>query len=302
MSLIPASAPSGQAFALFRRNKGRPGRSRRRQNAQVVLAVTIIGVIAVTSALAPWIAPYDPELADGSIRYLSPGEQGHLLGTDDQGRDILSRLIWGGRTSLLVALGACLAATVLGSLLALVAGFSGDKVAGLIMRSMDVLFAFPWIITALALAVVLGTGTSVVVLTIVFASLPYVTRIVFAEVKLQRGREYVEAAESLGAGFFSILVREVLPNVISQIVVYATSLIGLMIVFSSSLSALGIGVQPPHADWGRMISEGAKVIITGNVYVALVPGLAVLLVALAFNWLGDGLRDVFDPQQRRTRP
>lgn len=277
-------------------------RSRRRRNTQVTIAVVIIAVLVLVALLAPWIAPHDPVRGDGANKYLPLGSDGHLLGTDDQGRDILSRLIWGGRTSLLVAFVASFAATIIGSALALVAGFSGDKPAGLIMRSIDVMFAFPVIIIAVVFALVFDPGAFVVILSIIFAAVPYVARVVFAEVKQQRGREYIEAAESLGAGLPSILFREVLPNVVSQIVVYGTGLVGGMIVFSSSLSALGIGVQPPTADWGRMISEGAKVIISGNVYVALLPGLAVLLVALAFNWLGDGLRDVFDPHQRRARP
>ncbi|GAA5037386.1 peptide/nickel transport system permease protein [Thermocatellispora tengchongensis] len=266
----------------------------------MTIALIIIAGFVLLGLFAPLVAPYDPDLADGSVKYLGPGEQGHLLGTDEQGRDILSRLIWGGRTSLIVALLASATSTVIGGALALVAGFSGDRVAGLIMRSIDIMFAFPVIIIALVLAVIFGPGTVVVVLSIVFSAIPYVTRVIFAEVKLQRGREYVEAAESLGAGFFSILFREVLPNVLGQTVVYGTGLVGGMIVFSSSLSALGIGVQPPTADWGRMISEGAKVIISGNVYPALLPGLVVLVVALAFNWLGDGLRDLFDPHHRRA--
>ncbi|GAA2898596.1 ABC transporter permease [Streptosporangium fragile] len=294
------ASPNSQALKLLKRTAAPRRRSRRRTNAQVTLALVIIVFFVLLGAFAPVVAPYDPDLADGGIKYLGIGEQGHLLGTDEQGRDILSRLIWGGRTSLIIAALASLTATVLGSVLALVAGFSNDKVAGLIMRTIDIMFAFPVIIIALVLAVIFSPGTPVVVLSIVFAAIPYVTRVVFAEVKLQRGREYVEAAESLGAGFLSILLREVLPNVIGQIVVYGTGLVGGMIVFSSSLSALGIGVQPPTADWGRMISEGAKVIISGSVHVALLPGLVVLLVALAFNWLGDGLRDVFDPHKRKA--
>ncbi|GGM84330.1 ABC transporter permease [Thermopolyspora flexuosa] len=300
------ATPNGRAVRAHLPPRRR--RSRRRANAQVVLAAAIIAAVALVSLLAPVVAPYDPDLADGSIKYLGPGEQGHLLGTDEQGRDILSRLIWGGRTSLIVAFLASAAATVIGSLLALVAGLSDDRVAGLsddrvaglIMRTVDIMFAFPVIMIALVFAVLLGPGTPVVVLSIVFSAVPYVARVIFAEVKLQRGREYVEAAESLGSGFLAIVFREVLPNVAGQIVVYGTGLVGGMIVFSSSLSALGIGVQPPTADWGRMISEGAKVIITGNVYPALLPGLVVLVVALAFNWLGDGLRDVFDPHTRRA--
>lgn len=294
------ASPNGQTSRLLKRTSAPRRRSRRRANAQVTLALVIIASFVLLSAFAPVLAPYDPDLADGGIKYLGIGERGHLLGTDDQGRDILSRLIWGGRTSLIIAALASFTATVLGSALALVAGFSNDKVAGLIMRTIDIMFAFPVIIIALVLAVIFSPGTPVVILSIVFAAIPYVTRVVFAEVKLQRGREYVESAESLGAGFFAILLREMLPNVIGQIVVYGTGLVGGMIVFSSSLSALGIGVQPPTADWGRMISEGAKVIISGDVHVALLPGLVVLLVALAFNWLGDGLRDVLDPHKRKA--
>jgi peptide/nickel transport system permease protein len=298
--------PAGEAIAAVRgpgRGLGgsRRRRSRARVNAQVIVALVIIGAFLALALLAPLIAPYAPEAADASRKYLPVGSPGHLFGTDEQGRDILSRLIWGGRTSMVVALIAVAASTLVGATLALVAGFSGDRVSGLIMRTVDVMFAFPVIIAALAFAIILGPGLSVVVLAIVFVATPYVTRVVFAEVKRHRGREYVEAAVSLGAGFSSILFREVLPNVAGQIVVYATGLVGAMIVFSSSISALGIGVQPPEADWGRMISEGAKVIISGNVTVALLPGLVVLVVALAFNWLGDGLNDVFDPNKRRSR-
>lgn len=282
--------------------KGRRTRRRLRPNLQVAIAATLIALIVLITVLAPLIAPYPPDIGDAAQKYLPPGAPGHVLGTDEQGRDILSRLIWGGRTSLIVAALAVVISTVIGSTLALIAGFSGDRVAGVIMRTVDVMFAFPVIIAALAVALILGPGLPVVVLAICFVATPYVTRIVFTEVKRQRGREYVEAAVSLGAGYASVLFREVLPNVAGPILVYATGLVGGMVVFSSSLSALGIGVQPPTADWGRMVSEGAKVIISGNVTVALLPGLVVLVVALAFNWLGDGLNDLLDPHRRRARP
>jgi peptide/nickel transport system permease protein len=301
MAVLPTS--TGDAVTSLRgpvrRRRGR--RSARRVNAQVAVALAVIAVLVLVALLAPLLAPYDPENGDASLKYLPFGAAGHPFGTDEQGRDILSRLIWGGRTSLLVSILAVAASTFAGSVLALVAGFSSDRVSGLIMRTVDVMFAFPVIIAALAFAIILGPGIGVVVLAIAFLATPYVTRVIFAEVKRHRGREYVEAAVSLGAGFWSILFREVLPNVAGQIVVYASGLVGGMVVFSSSLSALGIGVQPPAADWGRMISEGAKVIISGNVVPALLPGLAVLVVALAFNWLGDGLNDLFDPHKRRSR-
>ena len=300
-AIAAVKGPSGSVPGSGSGSGSRRRRSRARVNAQVVIALAIIVVLLALALFAPLIAPYDPDAGDAAQKYLPVGSPGFLLGTDEQGRDILSRLIWGGRTSMVVALIAVVASTLVGSSLALVAGFSGDRVSGLIMRTIDVMFAFPVIIAALAFALILGPGLFVVVLAIVFVATPYVTRVVFAEVKRHRGREYVEAAVSLGAGFASILFREVLPNVAGQIVVYATGLVGAMIVFSSSISALGIGVQPPTADWGRMISEGAKVIISGNVTVALLPGLVVLVAALAFNWLGDGLNDLFDPHKRRSR-
>jgi len=291
----------GESLTLVRGIRPRRRRSATRVHGQLALAITILVVVILVTLLAPWIAPHDPLAADGALKYLPVGSPGHLLGTDEQGRDLLSRLLYGGRTSLLIAIAAVIASTILGSVLALVAGFSNDNVAGVIMRAVDILFAFPVIIAAVAMAAILGPGTGVVIAAIVFSATPYVARIVFAEVKLQRGRDYVEAAVSLGAGFWSVLFREVLPNVAAPIFIYASGLVGIMIVFSSSLSALGIGVQPPEPDWGRMISEGAKVIISGNIVPALLPGLVVLVVALAFNWLGDGLRDVLDPHRRRTR-
>ncbi|GGM33600.1 ABC transporter permease [Microbacterium saperdae] len=291
----------GEALTIVRGPRARRRRSSRRIHGQLALAVALLVLIVGATLLAPWIAPHDPLAADGALKYLPVGSPDHLLGTDEQGRDILSRLLYGGQTSLLIAIAAVAASTVLGSVLALIAGFSNDNIAGVIMRTIDILFAFPVIIAAVALAAILGPGTTVVIAAIVFSATPYVARIVFAEVKLQRGKDYVEAALSLGAGFWSVLFREVLPNVAAPIFIYASGLVGIMIVFSSSLSALGIGVQPPTPDWGRMISEGAKVIISGNIVPALLPGLVVLLVALAFNWLGDGLRDVLDPHRRRIR-
>lgn len=297
------SRPQGSALDVARGQtitKRWSIRKRRHVNLQVSIALTILIVVALVSVLAPLIAPHDPDVGDAAQKYLPLGTSGHIFGTDEQGRDILSRLIWGGRTSLLIALLAVIISTFLGTVLALVAGFSSARISGLIMRGIDIMFAFPVIIAAVVFATVLGPGTMVVIAAIVFSATPYVTRIIFAEVKSQRGREYVEAAVTLGAGFWSVLVREVLPNIAGAILIYSTSLVGIMIVFSSSLSSLGIGVQPPDADWGRMISEGAKVIISGNIYPALLPGLVVLIVSLAFNWLGDGLRDVLDPHRRRS--
>jgi peptide/nickel transport system permease protein len=241
------------------------------------------------------LAPHDPNLGNGAQRLLAPGAAGHLLGTDDQGRDLLSRLLWGGRFALVISIAGVVIAMLIGTVLGLVAAFAGRRLSGLLMRVVDLLFAFPVILVALSLAAVVSAGPWVLIGTIVFSAVPYVTRIVFGAAKIERNKEYVEAARSLGASGPEILRTEVLPNIGSSILIYGTSLVGVNVVFTASLSALGLGIQPPNADWGRMISEGAKVLVSGSPAVATFPALAILLVALAFNWLGDGLRDVLEP-------
>lgn len=278
-----------------------PGRTprwwvpRRPRHAQFVAGLVIIGVIVVLSVAAPWISPYDPAAPDPANRYLEPFSSGHFFGTDEQGRDILSRMLWGGRATLLPTFLATTAAAILGSLAGLLAGLSDAWPSAFFMRVVDVFFAFPVVIVALALAEVIGMGVGVIVFAIVFAATPYVTRVVYAETRRQRNQDYVIAARALGSTWSSVAFREILPNVLVTIIVYWTSLIGVLIVFASSLSALGIGVQPPTADWGRMVAEGAKVLISGSPGVAIIPGIAILLIGLAFNWVGDGLRDILDP-------
>lgn len=242
--------------------------------------------------------PYDPNAGDGALRLSPPGTPGHLLGLDDQGRDILSRLIWGSRYSLLAALLPITIAFVISIWLGLTAGFVQGRIGELIMRILDVLFAFPMILFAIAIAAILGPGVMTILVTITVALIPYMSRVVFASVKEEKGKEYIEAARMLGASTTSILFRELLPNVISPLIVYATTLVGSMIVFSSGLSFLGLGIQPPDSDWGRMTGDGMKVLTQGAPHVATIPGLLIMLVSLGFNWLGDGLRDWLDPYKR----
>jgi peptide/nickel transport system permease protein len=269
-----------------------------RAGLQLTVSLTLITVIVAAAVLAQWVAPYGPLDGDPSKKYLPVGAEGHLLGTDELGRDLLSRVIYGARTSLLLSVASVAGATVVGTVVGLLAAFTGPRISAVIMRATDVAFAFPVILVAIALAALLGTGKSVVVIAVIIAVTPYVTRIVFSEAKTQRELEYVEAARSLGARRADIIFREVFPNISAPVVVYATGLVGTMIVFSASLSAVGIGVQPPEADWGQMIASGAKVVISGNMHVAVVPGLAVLVTSLAFTWLGDALNDRFHTRTR----
>ncbi|GAC70478.1 ABC transporter permease [Gordonia soli] len=290
-------APSRPAAPLAARHRRtRLHRPAWTHHHQLVAAVTVLALVIVVSVLAPLIAPHDPTVGDAASRYLEPGSAGHLLGTDEQGRDILSRLIWGGRATIAPTALATTVAVLIGSVVGLLAGWSRSWISSGVMRIVDILFAFPVVIVAFALAEVIGMGVWVVAAAVIFAATPYVTRIVYAETRRQRELEYVEAAVGLGGSSWTILRTEILPNVGATVIVYWTSLIGILIVLASSLSALGIGVQPPTPDWGRMVAEGAKVLISGSPYVAIAPGIAILVVGLAFNWLGDGLRDVLDPR------
>ncbi len=256
----------------------------------------IIVLVAVFSSLAaPWIAPYDPNAGVGGDKLLPIGAEGHLLGTDDIGRDVLSRLLWGGRTALVVGFVPVAIAVVIAVVLGLIAGYAPDVVSGVIMRIIDILFAFPTVLFAIAFAALYGPGLWPVILTIVLAAIPYLTRVIYTEVRAERSKEYVDAARVLGSSSAGILFREILPNVSAPIIVYATSWAGGMIVFAASLSAVGIGVQPPTADWGRMVADGAKLFSLGAPQLSLLPGLFIILVATGLNWLGDGLRDALDP-------
>jgi len=256
----------------------------------VVIVLTVLASLA-----APWLAPYDPNAADPVLRLAGIGTPGHWLGLDDQGRDVLSRLVWGGRPTLVIVVPAVIAASVASLALGLYAGDARGYAAVAVMRAVDLLFAFPMILLAINLATVFGAGRFTAAVTVLFSALPYLTRVVYANVRSEREREYVEAARALGATSLQVVAREILPNVLTPLVVYGTTLCGGMIVFLAGLSFLGLGVQPPSPDWGRAVSEGAKVMLLGGAHVATVPALAIVALAVAFNWLGDGLRDALDP-------
>jgi ABC-type dipeptide/oligopeptide/nickel transport system permease subunit len=263
-----------------------------------VAGLSIILAVSVISIFAPIIAPYDPNLAHESKRLLGVGTQGHLLGVDEQGRDILSRLIWGGRTSLLTAILPISLMFGLSLILGLIAGYWGGKTGEIIMRGLDVLFAFPTVLLAIVISAIMGAGLVTIIVACCLTMLPYMTRVVYTSTVTEKTKEYVEASKILGANKFQIAFKEILPNVVSDLIVYSTTLIGVAMVLGAGLSFLGLGVQPPTSDWGKMTSDGMKVLTIGAPHVATVPGLLILIVATAFNWLGDGLRDVFDPYKR----
>jgi peptide/nickel transport system permease protein len=254
--------------------------------------------------LAPALAPYDPDQVDVLNRFTPPfwlegGSARHLLGSDDLGRDILSRLLFGGRVSMLVALVCVASDAVLGTLIGMLAGYFGGWVDAALMRLADVMLALPYLLIALVVVSVLGAGLVNVVVIIVVLRWAGLARIVRGETLGIKQRDYVALARVGGVGRAGILLRHVLPNVLNSVIVVSTLGVGTVILFESALSFLGVGVPPPTATWGGMVADGRGAI--GSAWwVSLFPGLAITAVCLACNLLGDWLREVFDPKSMRA--
>ena len=288
--------PGDAAEAL--RHAGRPGvlRSLLREPTALVGGAIVLGMSLLAIA-APLIAPADPTAVDGARRLLPPGPDA-LLGTDNLGRDIASRLMWGARLSLGTAALATALILTIGVGAGLVTGYYGGLVDDLVMRVVDVILAFPALILALAIVGILGPGVGSVMLAIVSVAWADYARVMRGLVLAARERQYVEAARAVGAPDARIIVRHLLPNVFAPIVVLASLEMGGLILAVSALSFLGLGAQPPTPEWGAMLNDG-RVFIFSAPQLMIYPGLAISLVVVGFNLLGDGLRDVLDPHTRR---
>ena len=254
--------------------------------------------VVLAVVFAPLIAHYGPDEADNLARYKPIGTPGHILGTDQQGRDMLARLLFGGRVSLLVGVVPTLVAGAIGLGLGLTAGFVRGLVDQIIMRCLDVVFAFPMVLLAIAIAGSMRPGVLTEIIAITIVLVPYFARLARTATEGVTPMPFIEAASAAGGAPMTIMLRYVLPNVFSPVVVYATTLMGLMIVVGSGLSFLGLGVQPPTPDWGAMVAEG-RVVLRRAPHVTILPGCAILIVSLAFNFLGDGVRDALDPRTIR---
>jgi peptide/nickel transport system permease protein len=255
--------------------------------------ILIIALIALAAIFAPVVAPFDPNKSSMLYRLKPVGYKGFLLGTDELGRDMLSRLIYGGRMSLLMGLAPVALATSFGGFLGVVAGFAGGWVNMLIMRTMDVFYAFPSVLLAVAISGTMGGGISngLIALTLVF--IPPLCRVSEAATTQIRSRDFVEAARASGASTLSIICYHVLRNVLAPVFIYASSLLSVSILLSAGLSFLGLGVEPPTADWGLMLSTLRQSIYVQPLICAL-PGLAIFLASLSFNLVSDGLRQAMD--------
>jgi len=264
------------------------------------LAVLSVGIVVVTAALclaAPLIAPFAFDQIDLSSIRQAPSP-GHWLGTDDLGRELLTRILYGGRVSILIGLLAAVIGTGFGSLVGSVAGYYGGRVDGALMRFTDVVYSIPTLPLLIVLASYTQAAASSMAVTIGALSWMATARVVRGEVLKIRAMEYVEAARSLGATNTRIIARHILPNAVGPIVVGATLAVGNAIILESSLSFLGLGVQPPTPTWGNMLMDAQATMAT-QPWLSIFPGLAILVVVLAVNFLGDGLQDALDPRAER---
>ena len=263
-----------------------------------LVSAVFLFAVGILVLLAPILDIQDPYEAVKSMRNAPPATAEFLLGADGHGRDVLSRMIWGGRVSLLIGILPTVSAMVISLFLGIIAAYWGGWFDILIMRSLDVLFAFPLVLLAIAIAGVMEPGVVTEILAITIILIPYISRLVRTSTLSVITQPYIEAARAGGAGSTILIFRFILPNMIAPVIVYATTLIGLMIVVGSGLSFLVLGVQPPVADWGDMVSEG-RVVLRKAPHVTLFPGLAILFVSLAFNYVGDGLQNVLNPKSAK---
>jgi len=276
--------------------RGRAARLRRfvRSNVPATVSAAFLAIVALAAAFAPYVAPYDP--FDVNLRaILQPPSAQHWFGTDDLGRDIFSRVVWGGRVSLRVGILSALIATGGGVVLGLISGYVGGVVAQIILRAMDLLLAFPGLLLALVIVATLGPSLDNVMIAVGIGSIPIFTRVVHGAVLAEKGNDYLQAAKGLGARDLRIVVRHVLPNIVAPVIVLFTLQVGNSIFSASSLSFIGLGAQPPSPEWGAMVSRGRHELSTA-MWMSTFPGLAIALVILSINLVGDTLRDVLDPR------
>jgi peptide/nickel transport system permease protein len=266
-----------------------------RRNNLAMAGLVIVGILVFAAAFAPWIAPHDPFVQDLSRRLLPPGTPGNLLGTDDFGRDILSRIIHGSRITLYIIGLVAVTAPVLGLMIGTVAGYFGGWVDAVLMRLTDIFLAFPRLILALALVAVLSPGIENAVLAIALTAWPPYARVARAETLTVRNSDYIAAIRLQGAGALRIIAGHIVPMCLPSVIIRVTLDMAGVILIAAGLGFLGLGVQPPLPEWGLMISTGRKYLFE-QWWVATMPGLAIFVVSLGFNLLGDGLRDVLDPR------
>lgn len=258
-----------------------------------VACMVLLALIVLGAVFAPWIAPGDPSIGSVLKRLKPVGTPGHLLGTDELGRDMLTRLLYGGRTSLLMGMAPVGMALLIGGTLGMVAGFRGGLVNAVIMRTVDVMFAFPSVLLAVAIAGALGAGVGNTLLALTIVLIPPLVRVTESATTQVRSIDFIDAARASGAGDAVIMRVHVLSNVIGPVLVYATSLLSVSIIMAAGLSFIGLGAKPPTAEWGLMLNTLRNAIYSQPLLAAL-PGVLIFAVSLGFNLLADGLRSAME--------
>ena len=275
----------------------RDARRRLVRHRLAVFGMIVLSLVIVMAVLGPLVTTYDPNGMDFNARFASPSIN-HLMGTDDFGRDIFTRIVYGAQVSLKVGIIAVIVATVIGTSFGVVAGYSNRILDEVIMRAMDVLYAFPAILLAIAVMAALGKGENNAMIAIGIVYVPIFARIARGAVLGVRNEEYIMAARAMGGGHIRIVFIHILPNVLSPIIVEITLSLAFAILAEAALSFFGLGKPPPDPSWGRMLAEGRE-FYRQSTWMSVFPGLAIFLTVMGFNFIGDGLRDALDPRLRR---
>lgn len=296
MTDLAETTPSLIEDPYVEKRKSRSLFARLARNRAALIGMILTAIVIFAAIFADVLAPYDPLAIDIRNR-VSPPSAEHWMGTDHLGRDVLSRVIYGARISIQIGVTSILLGSILGLIIGAAAGYLGGRVDSILMAVMDAIYSFPAILLALALVAAFGPGLLTVMTAIAIVRIPIFARTVRSSVLAEREKEYITAARAIGLRHLRILVRHILPNIATPLIVVTTTYFASAIVVEASLSFLGLGVPPPAASWGVMLNDGRKY-MEDYPFVVFYPGLAISLAVLGFNLLGDGLRDVLDPRLR----
>lgn len=286
-----------QGVAIKKQSQIKEIFKRFKRNRMAVFGLVVIILLVLCALFPSVIAPYGYDDQNLSEQFIAPC-LAHPFGTDNFGRDILSRVIYGCRISLLIGLISVSISCVLGVILGCIAGYYGNKVDNLVMRFIDIMLAIPQMLLAMSIVAALGIGTENLILAIAIGSVPGYARIVRGSILSVKGQEYIEAARSIGASDFRIITRHIVPNCLAPIIVQATMSIASAILSTASMSFIGLGIEPPTPEWGSMLSAG-RAYLRDHWFVVTFPGVAIMLTVFAFNLFGDGLRDALDPKLKQ---
>lgn len=269
------------------------------RNRAVVIGFFLSALLVIIAALATWLAPYNPEAIDSTARLSSPSTL-HWFGTDNLGRDILSRVLYGVQTTLFVSIVSILLGIFFGAILGLVSGYLGGWVDTIISRILDIFFGIPTLLLAIALSAVIGTGVINPIISIAIVNIPFFARLVRGPTMVEKTKPYVLSAEAIGANTGRVIFRYILPNVIPLVIVQGTVSLSYAIIIEASLGFVGLGVQPPTPSLGNMLNEG-RTFLELSPWFSIFPGVAIMVMIMAFNLVGDGMRDALDPMMRGVR-